>query len=225
MTARVLLANADVFERLALRTALEEGGIEVVGEAGTPVAVLEQASALVPQVVIIEAGIAGATMGVVSEIVDRWASIAVVVLTSRPSAHEVTAAVRAGARGYLPAETPVDRLPSVVRGVLGGEAAIPRRLMLDLLRDIRRREVRSRSAQLNGQSLPLSSREHDVLALLARGLPDRTIAERLELSEVTVRRHAASAARKLGVSGRKAAAALYGLPAAQRRVRDAAAED
>jgi DNA-binding NarL/FixJ family response regulator len=139
---------------------------------------------------------------VVSEIVTRVPSAAVILLTSRLDEEEFMAAVRAGASGYLTQSLDPARLPHVVRGALRGEPAVPRRFVSRLLDELRTRE-RRRSVVLAGRGrISLTTREWEVVELLLRSATTAEIADELGVAPVTVRRHLGSVERKLGVKDR-----------------------
>jgi DNA-binding NarL/FixJ family response regulator len=102
------------------------------------------------------------------------------------------------------------RLPDTLNGVCNGEAAIPRKLMTHVLQRFRRREPRWRQTIGAGQAQwRLTSREWEVLDLLAQGRSTSEIAEQLVISPTAVRVHIASVVRKLGVPDRAAAVKLF----------------
>jgi DNA-binding NarL/FixJ family response regulator len=92
--------------------------------------------------------------------------------------------------------------------VLHGEAAVPRTLVARLIDEFRARQT-ERAALTGPTGARPSEREWEVLRLMADGLPTRAIAERLGISEVTVRRHVSTVVEKLGVTSRAAAVELF----------------
>jgi DNA-binding NarL/FixJ family response regulator len=139
-----------------------------------------------------------------ARITEKATGISVIILTSRVDADEFIAAMRAGAVGYLPEGFDPGRLPHVVNGVLRGEAAVPRVMVARLVSELRGRDGKRRRLTLRGRkSAELTAREWEVLDLVRRGESTRSIAERLGISAVTVRRHASSGNRKLGVRTRE----------------------
>ena len=100
-----------------------------------------------------------------------------------------------------------NRIPHALRGVLAGEAAIPRDLVAELVRDLQTLGRHHVIAGRDGRT-SLTSREWEILELMCDGLSGPRIAARLKLSPVTVRRHSAETVRKLGVRDRKEAIAL-----------------
>ena len=102
-------------------------------------------------------------------------------------------AVRAGAIGYVPGPLDGDHLRRIIDAVVAGEAVIPRSMVLELLLELR-------SGGAGGDAL--TGRESQVLGMLRRGQSTAAIAERLQITPVTVRRHVSELVRKLGVEDR-----------------------
>ena len=117
-----------------------------------------------------------------------------VVLTASSDRDDLVDAIRAGASGSLVKSMDPDRIGHALRGVLAGEAAIPRFLVAELLRDLqtlgRKRVVAGRQGRAD-----LTSREWEILGLICDGLSGPRIAERLYISPVTLRRHSAPSQR------------------------------
>ncbi len=123
-------------------------------------------------------------------------------MTRRIDEDEFIAAVRAGATGYVSQGIDPARLPYVIRGVMRGEAAVPRRFVGRLIDELRGRE-RRRHLELHEQRrVELTPREWDVVEGLRQGMSTREIAQSLGISEVTVRRHLSGVHQKLGVRTR-----------------------
>jgi DNA-binding NarL/FixJ family response regulator len=118
----------------------------------------------------------------------------VVVLTASSDRDDLVDAIRAGASGYLVKSVDPDRIAHALRGVLAGEAAIPRSLAAELVRDLRtlgrNRVVAGRQGRAD-----LTSREWEILDLICDGLSGPRIAERLYISPAKLRRHSAPSQR------------------------------
>ena len=133
----------------------------------------------------------------------------IVVLTVSDDDADLFAALRYGVDGYLLKTMNFNRLPDALNGVCSGEAAMQPALVARVLEQFRRREPRWRRPAGAGPAQRLTSREWEVLELLAQGRSTAKIAERLVLSPSAVRVHVASIVRKLGVPGRAAAVDLF----------------
>jgi DNA-binding NarL/FixJ family response regulator len=116
-------------------------------------------------------------------------------------------AIRAGACGYVKKDMAPAALTATLRGVVAGEGAVPRRFVSTLIYDY---QGKGSHVPAGGQDQPvrISTRELEVLNLLSEEFTTSEIAERLELSPVTVRRHIASALRKMNLESREAAVQL-----------------
>ena len=129
---------------------------------------------------------------------------AVVVLTASGTEDNLMAAIRAGAAGYLLKTEPPERLVEFLRGLARGEAALSGSVATRLLERVR--EGREHEGGVPDRiAEPLSAREVEVLLLLDDHLGTDEIAERLFISEHTVRSHVKSLLHKLGVSSRREA--------------------
>jgi len=143
-----------------------------------------------------------------AEITSALPDAVVVVMTRTVHDDEVLAAVRAGAAGYLAQTIDPDRLPHVIRGVLRGEAAIPRRLVRVMAEELRGRPG-PRQLRLGERGrVVLTARESEVVDGLRQGLSTREMSGLLGISEVTVRRHVSAVHQKLGTASRAELAGL-----------------
>jgi DNA-binding NarL/FixJ family response regulator len=199
---RVLIVADHLATRVGMRLALSEEADCAEAEN------VEQAVAAAirdqPDACVIDLDPAARGIRTAARITEKVPGVSVIVLTRRVDADEFIAAMRAGAVGYLPEGFDPARLPHVVRGVLSGEAAVPRVMVARLVSELRGRDGKRRRLTLRGRnSAELTAREWEVLELVRRGDSTQAIAERLGISAVTVRRHASSGSRKLGVRTRE----------------------
>jgi DNA-binding NarL/FixJ family response regulator len=118
---------------------------------------------------------------------------AVVVLADECDVDAMLEAIRAGAVGYVPGGVSVDRLHKLIKAIGADEAVLPRALVRELLL-----EIRASGRASDG----LTGREAQVLGMLRRGHTTASIAKRLDIAPVTVRRHISELVRKLGVESR-----------------------
>lgn len=199
----VLIASADASLRAGLRVTLASAGFAVVADVPSAQAAASSAAA---ELVLVSADLPGGAIGLVR---DLSAHARVVVLTRDRSGEELVAFVAAGAAGYLGEDVSQARLPVILRGVLDGEVALPRRESQQLLDAMRGRDARHAAVAARATSA-LTSRELEVLDLLAAEVPTGEIARRLGISQVTVRRHVSAVLRKLGVASRAEVVRLLG---------------
>ncbi len=199
--ARVLIAADRLATRTGMRLALAEDA--ECSEAGDAEAAVAAAVRDKPDVCVFDFDPPGRAIRATAEITSRVPEASVVMFTRRMDEEEFLAAVRAGVTGYLPEDVDPARLPYVVRSVMRGEAAVPRALVARLIDELRGREGRRRSFQIQERRrVELTAREWDVVDLLRQGLSTRSIAEILGISAVTVRRHVSAVHGKLGVNTR-----------------------
>jgi DNA-binding NarL/FixJ family response regulator len=180
---------------------LRADGMTICADVGTAESAVAAVLQHRPDACLLEVTLPGGGIAAAEELALRAPAVAVVMLTVATDDASLFAALRAGARGYLVKDTDPDRLPHAIRGVLAGEAAVPRGMMGRVLDEFCARDVRRRAVSDDA----LSEREWEVMELLASGLPTRAVAVRLAISEVTVRRHASGATQKLRAPDRQSA--------------------
>jgi DNA-binding NarL/FixJ family response regulator len=188
--------------RASVCRALEEHGFDVCAEAATAGDSVTAAERLRPDVCVLDVRMPGGVIAAAAEIAALLPETVVVMLTVSDSDDDLFAALRAGARGYLLKDMDPARLPLALEGVLAGEAALPRALVARVLDEFRARRRRKRFLP-GGRGDTLTDREWETLELLAGGLSTAETAERLLVTPVTVRRHAASILKKLDVPDRR----------------------
>jgi DNA-binding NarL/FixJ family response regulator len=201
---RVVIVDDHELFRRGLREVLEDQGVEVVGEATDGETALEVVARTAPDVAIMDLSLPG--MGG-SEATRRLTADApatrVLVLTISADEQDVTDAILAGACGYLLKEAGMDELVAGVRAAAAGEAAITPRIAAGLLRVVR---DQLGGSPADGREAALSSRELEVLRLVADGRDNSEIAEELVISLPTVKHHISNILMKLQVENRIQAA-------------------
>lgn len=202
----VLVADDHPPTRLGIRLALEGNGFVVIGEAATAATAATLARDLAPQVSLLDVHMPGNGITAARTIARAVPTTTIVMLTVSRDDADLFDAIRAGASGYLLKDIDPDRLPHALRGVLDGEAALPRSMVLRLMSEFRGRDERRVG---RGRAARLTSREWEILDLLARGLSTQDIAEQLYVSAVTVRTHVSAILRKLQVPDRASAVRVF----------------
>jgi DNA-binding NarL/FixJ family response regulator len=155
-----------------------------------------------PDVCLLDIHMPGNGVAAAREIGRRFPDVAIVMLTASRDDQDLFEALRAGASGYLLKDMDPDRLAIALRGVLSGEAALPRALVARVMEEFRTRPARK---AVLPTAKRLTSRESEVLDLMAVGLSTEDIANRLFVGQVTVRTHISSILKKLQVGDRDAA--------------------
>jgi DNA-binding NarL/FixJ family response regulator len=199
-TIRVLIADDHVVVREGLRAVLgSEPDMEVVGEAATGKEVVERATELRPDVILMDIQMPGINgIEATRRIVDTNQEIGVVILTMYEDDDSVFSAMRSGARGYVLKGAHPSEILKVLRAVANGEAyfgpEIARRLMTFFS---------APKPPTPEQAFPeLTAREREILDLIAQGHNNSKIAARLFVSPKTVRNHIAHIFTKLQVADR-----------------------
>jgi DNA-binding NarL/FixJ family response regulator len=205
----VIVADAQSTWRLGFRTAFEREHFLVVGEAAAAPDVISLTVSELPDACVLDVDLPGGGLEAARRLAARAPATAVVVLSDRPDDAELIAALRAGASGYLPKSLHPAGLVAAVRGVLEGEAAISRRMVAQLVDELRVPNHRRPATILRQRGVRLTPRECQVFDLLARDAGTRDIAADLGISVVTVRRHVSDLLHKLGVEDRAAARRIF----------------
>jgi DNA-binding NarL/FixJ family response regulator len=180
--------------RIGVRIALGDL-VSVCAEADDADGAVAEAAAHQPDVCFVSLELAGGGLEAVRGIRRVAPHTSIVVSAQTPDVDDLLAALRAGAVGYLPAGISADPLRRIVQAVAANEAAVPRNMVIELVR-----ELQSSSDGPEG----LTARECQVLGMLRRGHSTASIAERLEIAPVTVRRHISQLVQKFGVADRAA---------------------
>lgn len=211
--ARVVLADDHAATRAGVRLGLEGSGFTIVAEVATADAAVEEAVRQRPELCLIDLSIPGAGINATRRIHADVPDTRIIVLTTSRNDDDLFEALLAGATGYLLNDMSAARLPTVLCGVLAGEAAMPRAMVRRLIEEFRAREAVHRGRRRfmpgrGGVRAELTAREREVLVLISEQLPTTVVAQRLGISEVTVRRHVSSAMHKLDVPNRASAVQL-----------------
>jgi DNA-binding NarL/FixJ family response regulator len=194
MTGMRLLIADRAPTRLGIRMALN-GDVQVCAEADDGEQAIRAAKREQPNVCLVAREVCGDGLTVVRGICRAAPNSAVVVLASDPDEDDLLDAVRAGAVGYVPGALDANRLRRVLLAVAAGEAVIPRSMVLELVMELRGG---------GGGADILTGRESQVLGMLRRGHTTASMAKRLQIAPVTVRRHISELVHKLGVEDRSA---------------------
>jgi DNA-binding NarL/FixJ family response regulator len=205
---RVLIAESQQPTRQGLRLLLEGNGFEVCAEAADASTALRAALRERPALCLVEAKLRGGGIRAAGRICSRVPETEVVVLSDSADENELLESLRAGASGYLQKNLAPEALARALHATLRGEAAFPRALLGPVVDEFRARHDRRRLRLPGRPAIELSRRESEVLDLLRRGLATAEIADRLDISPVTVRRHIGLLLRKLRVPDRAAALKL-----------------
>ncbi len=200
----VVIVDDHVLFRSGLRELLQQEGIQVVGEGSTAEVGLKAIQSHAPDVAIMDLNLPGMSgHDAIREVVATTPRTQVLVLTISISEDDVIAAVLAGACGYLLKDASIDDILAGVRAAAAGESMVSPRMAKTLLEQIRLHE---QSDDTRPTVNDLSTREKEVLRLVAEGKDNATIAEELFISPYTVKNHISNILLKLQVENRIQAA-------------------
>jgi len=213
VTTRVFLLDDHEIVRRGVRELLEaEDDLEIVGEAGTAEEAYGRIPATSPHVAVLDVRLPdGDGVEVCREVRSRHPEIACIMLTSFADDEAVYAAIMAGASGYLLKQVGGTDLVEGVRRVARGESLLDPGVTTRVLERLRRGPADELSA--------LTDQERSILELIAEGLTNRQIGERMFLAEKTVKNYVSNVLSKLGMS-RRTEAAAYAARLDERKARE-----
>ncbi len=203
---RILITDDHEIVRKGLAVLLAtEKGIKVVGEASDGAEAVEKAAALKPDVVLMDLVMPRMDgIEATRQLAQSCPDTRVLVLTSFAADDKVFPAVKAGALGYLLKDSGPEELLEAIRSVHRGEPSLQPEIARKVLQEISGPPVAKRTID------PLTSRELDVLRLIAQGMSNKEIAAAIFVAEWTVRTHVSNILGKLQLASRTQAA-LYAL--------------
>jgi two-component system, NarL family, response regulator LiaR len=199
---RIVIADDHDLVRQGIRGFLEtHSDLAIVGEAGDAAEAVAICAEHTPDVALVDLVMPGGGIEATRAIRAASPKTEVILLTSFEDVQQIVAAVQAGALSCLLKDVDADALADALRKAAQGEAVLHPRIAARLM-DAMRRGVEPGSAALES----LSQRERETLALVAEGLSNQVIAERLGIGEKTVKTHVSNVLGKLNVSDRTQAA-------------------
>lgn len=205
MKARLLVVDDHLLSRKGIISLLAGAGdVEVVGEAGDGLEALEKARSLMPDLILMDIKMPRCDgVEATRRIKEELPNIKVIILSVSDDVQDFFEAIKAGAQGYLhknmEPETWIEFLQSVIRG----EAPISRPLAARILKEF---VVETAPALPEPAGTQVTGREREVLELVAQGLSNRQIADRLAIAETTVKNHLRNILEKLHLRNRVQAA-------------------
>ena len=200
---RLVIADDHVLVRQGIRAFLEtHADLAIVGEAEDAASATAICAAQKPQVALVDLVMPGGGIAATRDIRAASPATQVVLLTSFEDAQQILAAVQAGALSCLLKDVDADALVNAVRKAARGEAVLHPRFAGHLLNALRSGSVEPGTEMFES----LSQREREALGLLAEGMSNSQIGERLGIGEKTVKTHVSNVLAKLGVTGRTQAA-------------------
>jgi len=203
---RILIADDHAVVREGLRALIDtEPQMELVGEAADGVEVVQKSAAVNPDVILLDLVMPRkGGIEAIREIKEENPRARILVLTSFAEDEKVFPAIKAGAQGYLLKDSSPRELLQAIRDIHHGQPSMHPTIARKLMREIQR------GSELPLAEEPLTEREVEVLSLVAQGFTNQEIADKLFVSERTVRTHVSNILSKLHLANRTLAA-LYAL--------------
>lgn len=200
---RVLIADDHALFRRGLNLVLEsEDGIEVVGEAEHGEEAIAKAEDLVPDVVLMDVRMPRVNgIEATARISESVPTTKIIMLTVSDEEEDLYEAIKAGATGYLLKEIAIEEVPYAIRAVVQGQSLISPSMASKLLNEFN--TLAKQADEKQQFPVPkLTSRELEVLKLVAQGMSNREIAKELYISENTVKNHVRNILEKLHLHSR-----------------------
>lgn len=203
----VLLVDDHTLFRSGIRSLLQRhADFAVVGEASDGVEGVKRAKQLRPDVVLLDLNMPGMSgLETLQLMLQDCPDAAVILLTVSEEAEDLTAALRAGARGYLIKNIDADYLVRAIRRAAAGEPVLAEAMTTKLVSHLQGGGGQQKVVPPSELD-KLTPREKDILSCLARGESNKTIARSLDLAESTVKIHVQNILKKLNLSSRVQAA-------------------
>jgi DNA-binding NarL/FixJ family response regulator len=208
MAIRVLLVDDQALFREGLETLLSvHKDIQVVGQASNGREAVEVAAKVLPDVVLMDVRMPVLDgVGATRLLKEALPQCRVIVLTTFDDDEYIFDALRTGAAGYLLKDVPSARLVEAIRATARGESILEPSVAAKVIAEFTRVSSMVPAAQMEQMVEPLSERELEILALIARGASNKEIAGQLFIAEGTVKNHVTHILGKLGVRDRTQAA-------------------
>jgi DNA-binding NarL/FixJ family response regulator len=210
----VYLVEDNRLLREGLAAMLEASGFSVVGAARNADEAVRDLGRVQPKVVLLEAGLDD-SVAAVSRLREAAAAADVVLMNFLPNHDHLLGFVRAGVAGFVLKDATAEEIVATIRRVVSGAPALPRALGSLLLSHVASQSRRHEQREARGEAR-LTRREREVIDLIADGLSNKEIADRLHVANPTVKSHVHAILEKLGLRTRLEVAAYAHAPSGGR---------
>jgi len=199
MTIRLLLADDHRMLREGLSRSMTEEGFDVVGEATDGIEAVAMAELLMPDVILMDVSMPNCDgVEACRQVKAHNSASRVVMLTMHVDKEVLTNAIRAGATGYLIKDCSTQEIAEAVRMAANGDTVLSPQLAKSMLDEVRRLDQKATAEE----DRMVTKREEEVLQLIADGCSTPEVADRLYISQKTVKNHLASIYQKLDARDR-----------------------
>ncbi len=203
---RIVVVDDHPLFREGVATILQnEPDMEVIGQGASAEEAVSLAGDLMPDLMLLDIDMPGNGLEAARRIAEAYPVICIVLLTVSEAEENLLAAMKVGAKAYILKGVAGRELLRIVRLVLAGESYVPPALAASLLSDLGKPGGQKRATDPRDE---LTQREIDILELLAKGMSNKEIGEKLFLSEKTVKHYVTNVLQKLQVHNRVEAALL-----------------
>jgi DNA-binding NarL/FixJ family response regulator len=204
----LLIADDHLLFREGMRNIIAHwDDFQVVGEAANGLEAIQMSRELMPDIVLMDISMPVLNgIEATRRISRELPSVQIVILTSSEEEKNLFEAIKGGARGYVLKDTPSRRLHDSLRGVMHGESTLAGVMASKMLEEFNRPWKEQSSGAVIAYIEPLTERERQVLELVSKGLSNQLIAERLVLSENTIKKYLHNIMEKLHLNNRVEAA-------------------
>jgi DNA-binding NarL/FixJ family response regulator len=201
---RILLADEPSVFRDGLRALLSaQPDLKIVAEASDYQSVIALAERHRPEIILFEPEGAGSALSILRDLQESHLPCRVILLTATEDADLLSQSVRYGVAGIVPKKSPTELLLKSIRKVNAGELWLDRATTADVVRQLAGRPIPApRNLPQTDKPVALSRREREITALVAQGFRNREIADKLFISEQTVKNHMHNIFEKVGVQDR-----------------------
>lgn len=206
---KVLLADDHALFLDGLRNLLTLHGIQVVGVARNGMEAFEKTIQLRPDLVLMDMRMPGCDgVAAVRMIRAEWSECKIVMLTTSTEETDLLDAIRSGASGYLLKSLETGPFLKYLEGVMNGEAVIARELSAILWKEVANQDDASLVIRNHSDEVKITSRQIEILQLVAQGYQNKEIAEKLYVSEHTIKYHISEIFQRFQVKNRDQAVAF-----------------
>jgi len=206
---RVLLIDDHTLVRQGLEQLLMSRGVEVVASVGSGEEGIEQSVALKPDVILLDVNMPGMSgTDTLRHLRENGLTTPILMLTMSRDEHDLQAALRNGANGYLLKDMDHEELVPALQDALNGNSVVAKELIGSLTRIIQGNPKKESVAPSNAVFADLTPREMEILRHVAEGQSNKAIGRALDITDGTVKLHVKSILRKLGLRSRVEAAVL-----------------
>lgn len=197
---RILIIDDHPLFREGIKTILnKDHRFEIIDEAGTGREGVEKAGRLKPEVVLVDISLPDETgMEVTRKIRGQLPNVRIMILSMHSKIDYIVEAFQAGATGYVVKESAAERLAQGIEAVTAGEYFLDSSISQEVVAKLMQSPVKEAKVSDSGYS-KLTSREQEIMRMLAEGIPKSQIADRLYISIKTVENHRTNIMRKLNI--------------------------